>query len=115
MRPRSVLSAREYRSAIAATNSSRVAMLIRLIPDPADEHRPGANQMRQWLSFRDRSRRGNAPSHPDRRATTELKPRPHPDHDQHAAGIYQAIALRFYCRHIDARIQANFRGEDLEG
>ena len=58
--PRSVLSAREYRSAIAAANSSRVAMLIRLILDPADEHRPGANQMRQWLSFREHSRRGNA-------------------------------------------------------
>src|SRR5262249_12789967 len=57
-----------YRSAIAATNSSRVAMLIRLIPDPADEHRPGANQMRQWLSFRDHSRRGNAASHPVCRA-----------------------------------------------
>src|SRR3977135_3453588 len=42
MRPRSVLSACEYRPAIAATNSSRAAMLIRLIPDPADEHRPGA-------------------------------------------------------------------------
>src|SRR5947199_345718 len=26
-------------------------MLIRLIADPADEHRSGANQMRQWLSF----------------------------------------------------------------
>jgi hypothetical protein len=35
-------------------------MLIRLILDPADEHRSGANQMRQWLSFREHSRRGNA-------------------------------------------------------
>src|SRR5205085_10280223 len=60
MRPRSVLSACEYRPAIAATNSSRAAMLIRLIPDPADEHRSGANQMRQWLSFQEHSRRGNA-------------------------------------------------------
>src|SRR5881275_253039 len=51
MRPRSVLSACEYRPAIAATNSSRAAMLIRLIADPADEHRSGANQMRQWFSF----------------------------------------------------------------
>ena len=25
--------------------------------------------MRQWLSFQEHSRRGNAPSHPDRRAT----------------------------------------------
>jgi hypothetical protein len=44
-------------------------MLIRLILDPADKDRPGANQMRQWISFQEHSRRGNAPSHPDRRAT----------------------------------------------
>ena len=37
--------------AIAATSSSRATMLIRLILDPADEHRSGANQMRQWFSF----------------------------------------------------------------
>jgi hypothetical protein len=35
-------------------------MLIRLILDPADEHRSGANQMRQGLSFQEHSRRGNA-------------------------------------------------------
>src|SRR5271169_5056177 len=35
-------------------------MLIRLILDPTDEHRSGANQMRQWLSFQEHSRRGNA-------------------------------------------------------
>jgi hypothetical protein len=35
-------------------------MLIRLILSPADEHRPGANQMRQYLSFREHFRRGNA-------------------------------------------------------
>jgi len=35
-------------------------MLIRLILDPADEHRSGANQMRQWLSFQEHSRRGKA-------------------------------------------------------
>src|ERR1700724_1744584 len=34
-----------------------------------DEHRPGANQMRQHPSFREHFRRGNASSHPDRRAT----------------------------------------------
>jgi hypothetical protein len=39
-------------------------MLIRLILDPADKDRPGANQMRQWISFQEHSRRGNAPSHP---------------------------------------------------
>src|SRR6266851_1336312 len=70
MRPRSIRSACEYRPDIAATNSSRTAMLIRLILDPADEHRSGANQMRQWLSFQEHSRRGNASSHPDRRATS---------------------------------------------
>jgi hypothetical protein len=35
-------------------------MLIRLILSPADEHRSGANQMRQHLSFREHFRRGNA-------------------------------------------------------
>src|SRR5437868_7266221 len=73
MRPRSVLSACEYRPAIAATNSSRAARLIRLIPDTADEHRSGANQMRQWLSFQEHSRRGNAASHPVCRAATEIR------------------------------------------
>jgi hypothetical protein len=40
---------------------------------------------------------------------------PNPDHDQHAAGLYQTIALRFYARYIDARHLAAFRGEDLPG
>jgi hypothetical protein len=40
---------------------------------------------------------------------------PNPDHDRHAAGLYQAIALRFYCRYVDARHLAEFRGEDLQG
>jgi hypothetical protein len=35
-------------------------MLIRLIRSPADEHRSGANEMRQHLSFQEHSRRGNA-------------------------------------------------------
>jgi hypothetical protein len=35
-------------------------MLIRLILDPDDEHRSGANQMRQWFSFQEHSKRGNA-------------------------------------------------------
>ena len=48
-----------YRSATAATNSSRAAMLIRLIVSAADENRSGANQMRQHLSFREHFRRGN--------------------------------------------------------
>src|SRR5215469_17888012 len=60
MRPRSTRSPCAYRPAIAATNSSRAAMLIRLIISPADEYRSGANQMRQHLSFREHFRRGNA-------------------------------------------------------
>src|SRR5215469_14095496 len=60
MRPRSARSPCAYRLAIAATNSSRAAMLIRLIISPADENRSGANQMRQHLSFREHFRRGNA-------------------------------------------------------
>jgi hypothetical protein len=43
-------------------------MLIRLILSPADEHRSGANQMRQHLSFREHFRRGNASAHPVCRA-----------------------------------------------
>jgi hypothetical protein len=46
---------------------------------------------------------------------TERKPDPNPDHDAHAAGMYRAIALRFYCRYVDARKQAAFCGEDIEG
>ena len=43
----SILSVdRAYRSATTATNSSRVAMLIRPMPAPA-EHRQGANYVRQ--------------------------------------------------------------------
>src|SRR6266478_4539381 len=61
----------DQRPAYAATNSSRVVMLIRLILDPAEKDRSGANQMRQWVSFGQHSSRGNAPSHPDRRATYE--------------------------------------------
>jgi len=34
-------------------------------------------------------------------------------HDRHAAGIYRAIALRFYCRYVDMRDSAEFRGGDL--
>src|SRR5215467_9925222 len=68
MRPRSTRSPCAYRPAIAATNSSRAAMLIRLIISPADEYRSGATQMRQHLSFREHFRRGNAVSHPVRRA-----------------------------------------------
>jgi hypothetical protein len=48
-------------------------------------------------------------------SNTERKPDPNPDHDRQAAGMYQAIALRFHFRYVDARLQANFRGEDLEG
>src|SRR6516225_2204931 len=63
-----------YRSATAATSSSRATILIRLIISPADEHRSGANQMRQHLSFREHFRRGNAASYPDCRATSGSLP-----------------------------------------
>jgi hypothetical protein len=43
----------------------------------------------------------------------DTNPNPNPDHDAHAAGLYQAIALRFYRRYADARRHAEFRGEDL--
>src|ERR1700674_3146879 len=38
-----------------------------------------------------------------------------PDHDAHAAGLYRAMALRFYARYVDMRSHAEFRGGDLEG
>jgi hypothetical protein len=34
-------------------------------------------------------------------------------HDHHAAGIYRAIALRFYCRYVDMRDSAEYHGADL--
>jgi hypothetical protein len=34
-------------------------------------------------------------------------------HDRHAAGIYRAIALRFYCRFVDMRHSAEHCGADL--
>ena len=34
-------------------------------------------------------------------------------HDRHAAGVYKAIALRFYSRYVEARQSAEFRGGDL--
>jgi len=34
-------------------------------------------------------------------------------HDAHVAGIYRAIALRFYSRYVGARKLAEFRGGDL--
>jgi len=39
--------------------------------------------------------------------------KPNPDHDKQAAGLYRAIASRFYCRYVDARHYAEFLGEDL--
>ena len=46
---------------------------------------------------------------------TTTQPNDNPDHDRHAAGVYQAIALRFYARYVDARQSAEFRGNDIEG
>ena len=34
-------------------------------------------------------------------------------HDRHAAGIYRAIALRFYCRYVGMRDSAEHYGADL--
>src|ERR1700704_2174968 len=34
-------------------------------------------------------------------------------HDPHAADIYRAIALRFYCRYVDMRHSAEHYGADL--
>ncbi|HEY4980946.1 MAG TPA: hypothetical protein VII24_03165, partial [Pseudolabrys sp.] len=42
------------------TNSSRVAMLTRLIPTPTAEHRRGTNQVRQQVTIREHFRRRNA-------------------------------------------------------
>jgi hypothetical protein len=54
------LTLRAYRSPTAATNSFRVAMLIRLIPVPAAKCSPGANQVRQRHDTQEHFRRGNA-------------------------------------------------------
>src|SRR5713101_5397670 len=64
-----------YRSAIAATNSSRTAMLTSLIEITLAAYRRGANQMRQQLSVGEHFWRGNASSHPDRRATHSIPKR----------------------------------------
>jgi hypothetical protein len=40
-------------------------------------------------------------------------PASNPDHDPHSAGMYRAIALRFYSRYVNMRHAAEFRGEDL--
>jgi hypothetical protein len=37
----------------------------------------------------------------------------HRFHDRHAAGVYRAIALRFYCRYVDMRDSAENFGSDL--
>ena len=34
-------------------------------------------------------------------------------HDRHTAGIYRAIALRFYCRYVDMRGSAEHVGGDV--
>src|SRR3954452_14917549 len=34
-------------------------------------------------------------------------------HDRHTAGIYRAIALRFYCRYVDMRQSAEHVGGDI--
>ena len=47
--------------------------------------------------------------------TTTTKPDRNPDHDYHAANIYKAMALRVYCRYVDLRRAAEFRGVDIQG
>ena len=37
----------------------------------------------------------------------------HRFHDRHAAGVYRAIALRFYCRYVDMRDSAESFGGDV--
>src|SRR3954452_24410315 len=76
MRPFSARVPLLYRSMTAATSSSRVAMLTRLIAISPTPSRPGAFQMRQRINIREHFWRGNAlaatpNSHPDRRATIE--------------------------------------------
>jgi hypothetical protein len=34
-------------------------------------------------------------------------------HDRHTAGVYRAIALRFYCRYVDMRDSAEHVGGDI--
>ncbi len=57
--PRSARVPDEYRPTTASTNSSRVAMLIRLITAP-NKIRPGANQGRQYTNRWEHFRQGNA-------------------------------------------------------
>jgi hypothetical protein len=45
--------------------------------------------------------------------TEKTAPSRDPNHDQHAAEIYRAIALRFHARYMDARLCAEHRGGDL--
>jgi hypothetical protein len=49
--------------------------------------------------------------------TTKAAPARDPDHDhdEHASGLYRAMALRFYCRYVDMRKHAEYRGSDLKG
>src|SRR5450631_969649 len=62
MRPRSARLPPAYRPLNTTTNSSRVAMLTRLMPTTAPAKSQGANQMRQQLTMGEHFRRGNAPS-----------------------------------------------------
>ena len=70
MRPFSARLPLLYRSMTAATSSSRVAMLTRLIAISPTPSGSGAFQMRQRINIREHFWRGNAAAHPDRRATS---------------------------------------------
>src|SRR5215210_331894 len=60
MRPFSARLPVLYRSMTAATRSSRVTMLTRLITDPPTPSGSGAFQMRQQINIREHFWRGNA-------------------------------------------------------
>jgi len=83
-------------------------MLIRLILDPADEHRSRANQMRQWLSFQEHSRRGNASSHLDCRAT--LKQEWQLSYEELAFHLEDSASFRAFARLPLAWLPKKFLG-----
>src|SRR6516164_4474352 len=115
MRPRSPRSPLAYRSATAATNSSRATILIRLIISPADEDRSGANQMRQHLSFREHFRRGNAHRSSDCRPRRwwTLSVRRHPGADCRLYGEVGGRGCGRRLQHVYGRLPrgaGDFRG-----
>src|SRR3977135_3306539 len=64
----------------------------------------------RW-SRRSPSRRSSPPRNSRRREGGSMSDAKY--HDRHAAGVYKAIALRFYSRYVEARQSDEFRGADL--